>query len=279
MFTWCCSSACKDLASQTLDLPKFEQSSAKNALDEVNEEFTPTLAVASAAKAHATASASGAKALATAPTVVPVEVEREPEPGAEFTIQVSREPGDSIGMDLDLIDGVTPLVVSTKAGTIQDWNDTHPKLMVKVGDKILDVNGVKGSTRQIISTLKEDGTWRIRLQRPRVLKLDISKIGKNSAPSLGLGLSYAKHGTSLLVGEVNEGPVLDWNLKNPEFQVQAQDRIVELNGTKGNAVELLKCSEGCEKLKMTVLHYPTLDESDSESELEPDEDGEGTDAN
>ncbi|CAK0909859.1 unnamed protein product [Prorocentrum cordatum] len=78
-------------------------------------------------------------------------------------------------MDLDPIDGVTPLVVAAKAGTIQVWNTRHPALAVKAGDRIHEVNGVRSDTSQIISTLKESTSWRIVLQRPRELVLNLVK--------------------------------------------------------------------------------------------------------
>lgn len=284
------------MTSSALDFPKADPN-LKNSLDESCEVMSPSFVQEAQAKvkgpvsgAKPSRAAKGAKAAAAAaeqaqaaaqaaepepapqaaaePEVAtPTKEEKEPGPGEEFEIDVTKDPNDSVGMDLDLIDGITPLVVATKAGTIQNWNEAHPKLAVKAGDKIHEVNGVRGDTKQIISTLKKDLNWRIVLQRPRELVLNIKK---TSAPSLGLILSFAKNGSMLLVSEVNEGPVLDWNLDNPEFQVQAQDRIIELNGSRGNASELVQCSEGSDNICMKVLHYPNLLRYDSDTEDEED---------
>ncbi|CAK0909858.1 unnamed protein product, partial [Prorocentrum cordatum] len=52
--------------------------------------------------------------------------------------------------------------------------------------------------------------------------------------------------------------------------VQAFDRIVEVNGHRGRAVELLKLSEAADQICMKVLHYPKLLRYDSDSESEAD---------
>jgi hypothetical protein len=200
-----------------------------------------------------------------------VDSEQEPDPGAEFVIEVRRKPDEPVGMDLDPLDGVTLLVVAAKAGTIQVWNTQHPALAVKAGDRIHEVNSVRNDTSRIISTLKESTDWRIVLQRPRELVLNLRK-KKNTDPSLGLTLSYAKNGNTILITEVNSGPVLDWNFENVEFQVQAFDRIVEVNGNRGRASELLQYFEESDQIRMKVLHYPKLSRYDSDSDSEADGD-------
>jgi len=51
---------------------------------------------------------------------------------------------------------------------------------------------------------------------------------------LGLTLEWKKSNTSLGVVAVKEGLVADWNAAHPAEQVREGDRIVEVNGLRGN---------------------------------------------
>lgn len=273
MLACCFCSAFENLASQGMDFPKPDLDQTKS-LDEPFEDMRPPFVQqAEAAKKMAPAAVDSEQEVRRRDDEQEVSKrsarvkQQDPDPGAEFEIEVRRRDDEPVGMDLDLIDGVTPLVVSTKAGTIQEWNTQHPALAVKAGDRIHEVNGVRNDTSGIISTLKESADWKIVLQRPRELVLNLRK-KHDCAPSLGLTLSYAKNGSTVLVTEVNEGPVLDWNFENVEYQVQAFDRIVEVNGNRGRAVELLRHIEDSDQICMKVLHYPKLLRYDSDSDCD-----------
>merc|ERR1719291_1139951 len=55
-------------------------------------------------------------------------------PGSSFTATIDRREEDAIGLDIDLIDGVSAVVVDVKEGAIQTWNDKHPESALQVND-------------------------------------------------------------------------------------------------------------------------------------------------
>mmetsp|Transcript_88705 Transcript_88705/g.153490 ORF Transcript_88705/g.153490 Transcript_88705/m.153490 type:complete len:155 (-) Transcript_88705:99-563(-) len=77
-------------------------------------------------------------------------------------------------------------------------------------------------------------------------------ISKQPNSRLGIDVDLSAGG-SLLVDQVNEGLVMDWNKANPEKAMQKGDQIVEVNGSRGNAQQLTEVCKRDEKLEMTVL--------------------------
>merc|ERR1712032_770233 len=57
--------------------------------------------------------------------------------------------------------------------------------------------------------------------------------------ALGLNIGFTALGTSLLINDIFEGPVHDWNAVNPQHQVRVNDRIVAVSGERGNYRELI----------------------------------------
>merc|ERR1719291_1644925 len=57
------------------------------------------------------------------------------------------------------------LVKMIKDGLVKDWNTTHPDMKVLVGDRIIEVNGVKGSFSKILGALRGEGALNFVFQR------------------------------------------------------------------------------------------------------------------
>jgi len=172
--------------------------------------------------------------------------------GSEFRVQIERSANELIGLDIDLIDGVSAVVVDVKEGAVFKWNERHPDSKIQVNDRIVEVNGVRNDANAIVSKLKRDTVWNLLLQRPSEMRVTINRA---NAPSLGMDLRYAPNGTSLMITAVGEGPMQDWNVANKSVTVQKYDRIIELNGIRGTPQRLLQASEGVEKLDMVIVHY------------------------
>lgn len=79
-------------------------------------------------------------------------------------------------------------------------------------------------------------------------KVTITKL-PNSRLGIDVDLSA---GGSLMVDQINEGLVMDWNKANPDKAVKSGDHIVEVNGSRGNAQQLTEVCKRDEKLEMTV---------------------------
>lgn len=60
-------------------------------------------------------------------------------------------------------------------------------------------------------------------------------------------------GVYLLICKVNdEGMMMDWNKANPEKEVKKDDRIVQVNGSRGNAQTLAEICKRDDTLEMIV---------------------------
>lgn len=176
----------------------------------------------------------------------------EPQPGETFSVTIPRSRNTNIGLDTDLIDDQSVMVVAIKSGVFQSWNDANPNRAIKLHDRIVEVNGVRDNTTVMINTLKQEAHWKLQVQRPKEFSIELMR---TKTPSLGLDLRYAPNGTSLLIRDIGEGPVLDWNTANPDRKVCKHDRIIELNGTRGTPQQILEASVGISQMDITILHY------------------------
>jgi len=188
------------------------------------------------------------------------EVDCAPAPGALpgmagsiFNATINRSEDQPIGLDIDLIDGVSAVVVDIKEGAIQSWNEKHPQYALQVNDRIVEVNALRSDANAMVANLKRETTWVLVVQRPREFMVSISRA---DAPSLGMDLRYAPNGTTLMITQVGDGPMQEWNKANPEKVVCKHDRIIQLNGVRGTPSNLLQASEDSEQLNMLVIHYP-----------------------
>lgn len=171
----------------------------------------------------------------------------------DMSVVITRNSGEAVGLDIDHIDGIAAVVVAVKpGGAIQSWNDQNRDKEIRAGDRIVEVNGSSGDVQQIIQKLKTELTWRMTVQRPIELLVTIHKA---NAPTLGLDLKYAPNSKSLLITDVANGPMQEWNLENPDKAVRSNDRIVEINGARGKPQDLIQASDGKDTLQMVIAHY------------------------
>lgn len=173
--------------------------------------------------------------------------------GSTYRLIIERCPAQMSGICFDVTDGVSLIVVSILPGSIQAWNDAHPESFhLEVNERIVEANGQGGNAGKMIFALKQNTTWDLLVQRPFEYSAVIHRHG---SLSLGMELRYAPNGTTLLVSEVEDGPIHDWNVCSTTWQVRKFDRIVELNGVRGAAELLLEAAVGADRLELRVLHY------------------------
>jgi len=178
-----------------------------------------------------------------------------PGPGSTFSATIRRNPSEPIGLDIDLIDGLSAVVVDIKEGAIKSWNERNPELALRLNDRVVDVNGSRGDANNLVTRLKSDTTWVLQVQRPSEFPVSINRA---DAPSLGMDLRYAPNGTTLMITQVGDGPMQDWNRQHPEKVVHRHDRIIQLNGVRGSPHDLLQASEDAETLDLVIVHYPPI---------------------
>lgn len=110
------------------------------------------------------AEALGAMAPVTLPFVDKVAVEPEVPEGSEYTIIVERrELGDT---GLRVWQKANVLTVrKVKSGIVRRWNEDHPLRCVRVGDILVEVNGVRGPASTLVARMKLDTSLNVVFQR------------------------------------------------------------------------------------------------------------------
>eukprot|EP00415_Alexandrium_ostenfeldii_P000731 UN0731 len=171
-------------------------------------------------------------------------------PGAEFRITVRKVSAESsVGVSLDPKDSCTAIVISVCPGPIQAWNLAHKNRQVRPNDRMISVNGVQGDAQLLLERLQQDRQLDIMLRRPREFRVLVA-----ANRSLGMTVSYAPRGTSLLVDCVKQhGLVRVWNDANPHHEVQVHDRIVEVNGRRGPPDLLLRALNSAGALELVLF--------------------------
>jgi len=179
---------------------------------------------------------------------------RTPKSGNEFLVMVERSLQEVIGLNLDVTDGLSLVIVDILPGVVQTWNEKHPNApRLQINDRVIEANGMRGDAKKLMTVMKQSTVWTLMVQRPVEVEIVINRSG---LIGMGIDLRYAPNGTSLMITEVDDGPFKDWNqCSGAAAQIQTCDRIIEVNGTRGSSQELLKAGLDLEALSLKVLHY------------------------
>jgi len=189
--------------------------------------------------------------------ITPVQVEKveepvkleavEPQPRevvtTEYTVSITKAREDSpVGLELDTVGGACALVMKITSGAIMRFNETAPpENQVKVGDFVVGVNGVTGDTKGMAQQTMHSLKLELLLRRPSEFGITLDKLGKTGPEAmLGIDLDYLATGKSLLIRGIKQGLVKAWSETNPDRVVCQSDRIVGVNGFRGDSEVMLK---------------------------------------
>ncbi|CAE7198499.1 unnamed protein product [Symbiodinium pilosum] len=146
------------------------------------------------------------------------------------------------------------LVFKVTGGAAEEWNQRHPNMALQVGDCIASANGVKGSSKAVFESIRKSDQVDLDIERPQEIAIAAGKGGR----PLGLHLAYADSSVGLIVKQVNEGPVREWNKAHPAAPVVPGDRLLEVNGCKSGIQdkmpELLKSPN--DDVTLRILSWP-----------------------
>jgi len=188
------------------------------------------------------------------------EYARLPEP--EITIVIHRYPGYSkepLGIDLDIQDGTTAWVMAVKPGCVRSYNKFAPAgRQVQAGDFIMAVNGAAGDASKLIEALHRDFRLELVIRRP--VEFHVAVHRRQHDASLGAEFPEMPTGKCLVIQELAEGLLQDWNEAHQNQCVQVGDRIVEVSGHRGTAAELLRLLPVTPQLRM-VMARPACSDS------------------
>mmetsp|Transcript_784 Transcript_784/g.1500 ORF Transcript_784/g.1500 Transcript_784/m.1500 type:complete len:218 (+) Transcript_784:72-725(+) len=157
-----------------------------------------------------------------------------------------------LGIVLDLADEDLCIVKEIEGGLAAAWNQTcHESQQIKPCDRIVRVNGVAGSSRDLAAILlaKHD-VLSIALVRPEERVVDLAK-----STDLGILVKYKRGSLGFWIDNITDGEVQKWNLQNPDSAVHPHDRVVAVNGDGGSGAELLASMKNKEVLQFKVMHY------------------------
>lgn len=184
----------------------------------------------------------------------------------QFEVRLDKRSSGSYGFSLEYdfkervhADAKDPcLLLSLHGGAAQQWNETSPEQRLKVGDRIVAVNGTSGASQAIFDVIKGTQEATLTIQRPKELKVPIK-----NCRAIGLDLAYADSAVGLIIKQVNPDCVQKWN-ESATSKVSAGDRIVAVGGsytgdsevTAATLLDQLKSKEG--EATLTILSFPPL---------------------
>lgn len=107
-------------------------------------------------------------------------------------------------------------------------------------DDAIPISGGDGLSEQAFQkAVRATGHYRVRLN-------------KNESRRLGIDVEHAEDSAILPIVAITGGAAEAWNRANPQRIIRAGDAVVEVNGYRGNAVELLAACKRDAILDMTV---------------------------
>lgn len=159
---------------------------------------------------------------------------------------------NGVGLDLDLLDDTGIMINNVLGGAAESWNGkADPDHQMCYGDRIMEVNGTRGNSQDHLALIRDEGSLQMWLKRPVVVRIS----GNATLDSLGLVVTYAPDGRTLLIQEIKSGMVKNWNLDNPNLAVREHDRIAEVNGVTGFASELMDLLRVEVNLELVIFCY------------------------
>lgn len=166
-----------------------------------------------------------------------------------YAITLDRSSGTRLGMSSLEHLGHTLLVTAVTGGLVEQWNEStmDRRVRVRAGDCIVAVNGIRSSTNLLLEECKKHKVLHMEMLRPPCEEIapGVHRVALSKTGCMKLGIDISQHdGRTLLVTEIREGIVREWNRINPCHQVRPGDRIIKVNSCQNNARKLL---EECRK--------------------------------
>mmetsp|Transcript_93248 Transcript_93248/g.216715 ORF Transcript_93248/g.216715 Transcript_93248/m.216715 type:complete len:354 (-) Transcript_93248:98-1159(-) len=160
------------------------------------------------------------------------------EPEREFRVLLDLPERHSLGLTFDAQDGIMLHVLEVGKGEIDQHNKVaDDDVQVRPHDYIVKVNGLEGSSAQLLSEIKKATQLELLVRRPWQFSIAVSCSNTKRGPGLML---KSPSGSALVVAGVKEGPVKDWNTAFPAQAVRVGDRIIAVDGEIGSASRLQK---------------------------------------
>jgi hypothetical protein len=85
----------------------------------------------------------------------------------EYSVSITKPTENQfLGLELSYCaGGATLLVMQVNEGLVRSWNDAHPDLVVVKGDRVVEVNGLAGNSRELFDALVKHEVVQIKCMR------------------------------------------------------------------------------------------------------------------
>eukprot|EP00929_Paragymnodinium_shiwhaense_P115478 TRINITY_DN84401_c0_g1_i1.p1 TRINITY_DN84401_c0_g1~~TRINITY_DN84401_c0_g1_i1.p1 ORF type:complete len:310 (-),score=85.78 TRINITY_DN84401_c0_g1_i1:272-1201(-) len=170
-----------------------------------------------------------------------------------FPARISKERGVTWGIEVTSIEG-SVIITGISPGPLADWNVERAQLgqpKIREGDRFVEVNGLRGEGTRMMEMLNlKDTLEAVVMMRDEYLV----SVYKGKA-SLGVNISIKKGREGLVVSKVDDGPIMTWNQTNPALPVKDKDRIVEVNGFRGEPRPMLERLKAADTLDLLVVPF------------------------
>eukprot|EP00927_Polykrikos_kofoidii_P016001 TRINITY_DN1717_c0_g3_i1.p1 TRINITY_DN1717_c0_g3~~TRINITY_DN1717_c0_g3_i1.p1 ORF type:complete len:255 (-),score=57.13 TRINITY_DN1717_c0_g3_i1:233-997(-) len=169
-----------------------------------------------------------------------------------YLVEVERSDDDPVGLECIVGKSDELCVTSIDAGPFHEWNMMRAKAeQIWEGDRIVEINDIKNNSAAMLAAMSYILCVKIKFRRRKEFEVRIAKCGD----PLGIEIRCKKGHEGLLVISVDDGLVSEWNAANPTRQILEKDRIVEVDGIRGDPKELLKTAKASSDLTMKVVSF------------------------
>jgi hypothetical protein len=169
-----------------------------------------------------------------------------------YTVEVERTENNPVGLECVVTKSDELCVMSIELGPFLDWNMMHAKsTQIWEGDRIVEVNNIKQNSQAMLSSISVDCILSITFRRRSEFEVKISKNGEPLAIDINCKMSRE----GLQVNKVHEGLISAWNEANPTRQILEKDRIVEVNGLRGEPKILLETVKASSDLTLKMISF------------------------
>jgi hypothetical protein len=171
----------------------------------------------------------------------------------EFSVTVERGPGQILGLELDLLDGLRALVCDVKPGIVADYNAKAPlEAQIKSRDWIIEVNGVRDSSKYMHHKLKSASKIDMLVRRSQPSSLTLKQDSNRRIAGCLKGAAGG-NAISWLIFDDDGDVIREHNRANPKKALKKHDRIVEVNGVAGNTAQMMDQLRKANQLELIIV--------------------------
>lgn len=169
----------------------------------------------------------------------------------EFLV-VLGEHVDHLGIEIESIRDML-CVAKMKRGPVATWNASHPSAQVQLGDRIVKVNGVEAKTPLLVEALQSGKEIRLVMRPPR--QFTVSLVRPATGGEIGMCVigGSAKFDMLKVTALRERGLVDTWNKANPDEAILPGDRVLSVNGVRGEPDKMLQELQHGSIVSMNVI--------------------------